>query len=43
LQEISDVDGSLHNPEFNHFYIIKKVWKILILFDTVVQGVSKKR
>jgi hypothetical protein len=25
LQEISDVDGSLHNPEFNHFYIIKKV------------------
>ena len=25
LQETSDADGSKHNPEFNHLYIIKKV------------------
>ena len=25
LQEASDADGSMHNPEFNHLYIIKKV------------------
>jgi hypothetical protein len=28
LQDTSDADGSLHNSEFNHLYIIKKVWKI---------------
>ena len=25
LQEASDADGSTHNPEYNHLYIIKKV------------------
>jgi hypothetical protein len=25
LQDASDADGNLHNPEFNHLYIIKKV------------------
>ena len=25
LQETSDADRSMHNPEFNHLYIIKKV------------------
>ena len=25
LQDTSDADGSLHNSEFNHLYIIKKV------------------
>ncbi|CAB4021512.1 Hypothetical predicted protein, partial [Paramuricea clavata] len=24
LEETSDADGSLHNPEFNHLYIIEK-------------------
>jgi hypothetical protein len=25
FQDISDADGSLYNPEFNHLYIIEKV------------------
>jgi hypothetical protein len=36
LQETSDADRSMHNPEFNHLYIIKKVWKIWALFDIAV-------
>ncbi len=28
LREISDVDRSMHNPEFNHLYIIKTVREI---------------
>ncbi len=28
LRETSDADGSMHNPEFNHLYIIKRVRKI---------------
>jgi hypothetical protein len=32
LQEISDPDENMHNPEFSHLYIIKKVRKIRTLF-----------
>ena len=28
--------GIKHNHEFNHLYMIKKIWKIRALFDTVV-------
>ena len=34
LREISD--ESMHNPEFNHLYIIKTVRKLRAYFDTVV-------
>ena len=34
LREISD--GSMHNPEFNHLYIIKAVRKLRAYFDTAV-------
>jgi hypothetical protein len=41
LQDISDADGSLYNAEFNHIYIIEKVWKIRALFDTVVYSYKR--
>ena len=31
LQEISDPDENMHNPEFNHLYIMKKVRKLRAL------------
>ncbi len=34
LREISD--ESMHNPEFNHLYIIKTVRKLRAYFDTAV-------
>ena len=34
LQEISDTDENMHNSEFNHLYIIKKVRKIRTLLHT---------
>jgi hypothetical protein len=32
LQEISDTDENMHNPDFNHLYIIKKVRTSRTLF-----------
>ena len=32
LQEISDPDESMHNPDFNHLYIMKKVRTLRTLF-----------
>ncbi len=37
LREISDADGSMHNPEFNHLYIIQiAVRKLRAYVDTAV-------
>ena len=36
LRGISDADGSMYNPEFNHLYIIKMVREIRAYFDTAV-------
>ena len=36
LQERYDAKGSMHNPEFNHLYIIKKVGATRELFYIVV-------
>jgi hypothetical protein len=42
-QEASDADGSMHNPEFNHLYIVKKVRKIRALLGSIHNCCSYKR
>ena len=36
LLEISDADGNMHNSEFNHLDIIKKVWEESLLLYTII-------
>ena len=40
LKEISDADGSMHNTEFNHLYIIKKVYEESLLLYTIITPYS---
>jgi hypothetical protein len=40
LKEISDADGSMHNSEFNHLDIIKKVYEESLLLYTIITQYS---
>jgi hypothetical protein len=40
LLEISDADGNMHNSEFNHLDIIKKVWEESLLLYTIITQYS---
>ena len=40
LQETHDVDGSVHDPDFNHLIVIKPVSKIMNLISGLAWGIN---